>query len=609
MLFSTLSAAAQIDEALEQLVTEVESEEPATAMADMISELQSVRPNLNDTASLSSIPLLSPFQQKALKNYIILYGQLLSYKELGMIPGYDSTLIAILEKVTSIQPYTQPKHLRLTDGHHNIITGLGTTIEQAAGYRDSTYDGDALHAQFVYNYNLHNRISVRLVAEKDPTEPWGRNNFYGYHLMLNNIGRLERLVIGRYTLQFGQGLTLWTGLQPFNLLGGTPQRFGHGIGTASTFYEQGYQEGLAATVHMAKAWHISAFASKAQGTRLLGGRTECRCGNLIAGLTLVNTTMDDSVAPAERIYNQDYFRGNRLTNVGMDANWQWDKLSLYGEVAFSNNMAAAAIAGASLSINSDNSVGISYRNYSRHYHNMVAQPYGIGDGRNEQGWTLDAKVRLPLNVDAMISANLYSFPSLRYGIYQPSSGSWVRTQLSRRLWHRGVATLRYAYRRKERNIPYSSDIIYPAEETVRHQIMGALHHQAGHWTFDTKAALSHFESVGSGNQQGWVVAQQVRYSTRTLQATASASLFDVDGYYARIYLSESCITYNFTMPAYYGQGMRACIMLRVNVRGNLTIAGKYAITRYFDRDTIGSAAAETKGPQRQTVYLQLRWRI
>ena len=54
MLFSTLSAAAQIDEALEQLVTEVESEEPATAMADMISELQSVRPNLNDTASLSS---------------------------------------------------------------------------------------------------------------------------------------------------------------------------------------------------------------------------------------------------------------------------------------------------------------------------------------------------------------------------------------------------------------------------------------------------------------------------------------------------------------------------------------------------------------------------
>lgn len=604
-----LTVGAQWDEALEQMVGETENDNHAAAWVDQLMEMAENKPNLNDTSSLETIPILTPFQAKALKNYILLYGQLLSHKELGFIYGFDSTLIATLETITIVEPFTQPQRFRLSDGRHSVITGIGSTIEQAAGYSDGRYEGDALHSQLIYSYNLRNHINLRLVAEKDPTEQWAKGNFYNYHLIINDIGRIEHIIVGRYNLHFGQGLTLWTGLHPFNLLGDTPQRFGRGVRASATFYEEGYQEGLAATIRLTNPLHLSAFASKAHGTTLLGGHIEYRHGNLIAGFTATNTTLDDSITLAERVYNQDYFRGKSLSNFGVDATWQWRHLMLYGEMSICDNGSAAAIGGAKLNINDHNSLGISYRNYARRYHNLHALPYAIGDGRNEQGWTIDTKLRLPLKIDALLSVDLHNFPSLRYGSYRPSAGAWLRSQLSRNLGRNTTVSLRYAYRQKERNVPYSTSNTYNSEETLRQQIQATLHCKYEQWSFDTKAVLSHFQSVSSGEQKGWAIAQQARYNHGQLQTTIAVSIFDVDGYYASIYMNENCLQYHFSMPSLNGQGVRSYIILRYTINKHLVLAGKYAITHYFDRQTIGSGAAATEGPNRQSAYMQLRWKF
>lgn len=604
LLLLPVPLVAQVDEALEQWVSEVESDEQAGAYADELAELADRRLNINDTSAMAQ--LLSPFQLKALQNYIILYGQLLSHNELRMVPGFDSSTIVLLSALTVVEPYSTGNKWRLADGRHSFITGLGGTMEQAAGYRDGHYNGDALHAHAVYTYNLHNHISVRLAADKDPAEAWCKGNFYAYHLMVSDVGRLERLIVGRYSLQFGQGLTLWTGLSPFNFLGASPQRYGKGVRPAPTFYESGYQEGVAATVRLLHSWHATAFASKIHGTRLLGGRMEYRKGNLVAGLTMHHTALDDSIAPAERVYNVDYFRGNQLFNAGADALWQWRRLTLYGEVAFDGSGPAAAIAGLNINIDSRNTLGISYRHYDVGYHNLMAQPYGIGDGRNEQGWTLDARMRLPFRLEALMSADLHMFPSLRYGSYRPSNGSWLRAQLGRQLGRSGYASLRYASRAKERNVPNSDSTVYIGEQTLRQQWLGEIRWELGNWRLSTRAAWSTFESVGSGNQRGWLISQQARYNVGPLQATVSATLFDVNGYYARIYLNESNLQYNFNMPLYYGQGLRVYAVARYNFGRHFSVAAKYTILHYFDRDAIGSGAAQTEGPNRQTIYLQLR---
>lgn len=609
LLLLPLATPAQTDEAMEAWLDESGDEAAVAAVADEMAEAAEARVNLNDTAALDALPMLTPFQQRALKNYIVVYGQLLSHKELYLVAGFDSALVEQLEATTIVAPWQPPQRWRLADGHHRLTVGLGSALERAAGYDDGRYDGDPLHAQLVYSYSLHNRISFRLAADKDPSEAWGKGNYYGYHLMLSDIGRLERIIAGRYSLQFGQGLTVWTGLRPFNILGATPERSARGVRPASTFYEEGYLEGLAATIRIARSWHATAFVSSVNGERMAGGHAEYRHGNLIAGLTATATSLDDSVAVADRIYNSHIFHGRRLLNVGADATWQWRRLTLYGEAAVCDSGSAAVIAGATLTADSRNSIGISYRNYSRSYHSLAANPYAIGTDCGEHGWTLDARARLPLRIDAAMSVDLHSFAALRYASYRPSTGSWLRAQLGRRLGQHTTLTLRYADRRQERNVPYSTETTYIYETTMRRQLQATLLYNTGCWTFNTRAALTRFESVGSGNQTGWALAQQARYSRRNVQATMALSLFNVDGYYARIYLSESYLQYNFSMPALYGHGLRYHAVLRYSPCRNMTLAAKYALTHYFDRTTVGSGAAATEGPNRQTLYVQMQWKF
>lgn len=604
LLPATLSA--QVEESVEDWLQEDATEEEAAEMSDMLQEYIANKVNINDTAAMAGVPFLSPFQHKALSNYIILHGQLLSLKELAFVPGFDSTTIGLLEMITTVEPYTADVKWRWWQGRHSVVTGIGGTVEQAAGYRDSSYVGDNLRALLCYSYNYRNHINVRLVADKDPTEQWGKGNYYGYHLMLTDIGRLEKLIVGRYNLQFGQGLTLWTGLRPFNFLGQSPVRFGSGVRQASAFYEEGYQEGLAATVNAGHGIHLSAFASRANGENLFGGHATYRCGNLIVGFTGVYTMLDDSLSVNDYVYNQNYFRGRQLGNFGMDVAWQWRKLLLYGEGAMSSEGKPAAIAGVTLSVSGDTRFGISYRYYHPQYHNLHSQAYSIGRNQGEQGVTFDAQTRLPLGLVAVVSADIHNFPSLRYGSYSPSSGTWLRVRLSRSFGRHVDASLRYAYRQKERNVPNSDSTLYLGEQTLRQQLQGEARVNTGAWLFVSRAMYALFESENGEPQKGWLVAQSARYTHKRLQATASAAWFDVDGYYARLYLSESNLQYAWSMPMLNGRGVRASVVLRYALNNSWSFAAKYALSWYPGQESIGSGASQTEGPRRQTWFVQVR---
>ena len=604
-----LCATAQVDDAIEQWMQEDVPEEQAAAAADMLMQLNYEPVSINDTAAVRELPLMTPFRYRALCNYITLYGQLLSTKELALIPGFDSVTVALLSSMTTAEPYNGRTKLRWWQGHHNVVTGIGGTVEQAAGYRDGRYEGDNLHALFCYNYKYRNNISVRLVVDKDPGEVWGKSNFYGYHVMLSNIGRLDKLIVGRYGLQFGQGLTLWTGFKPFSIMGGTPERFGTGVRQACTFYETDYLEGAAATVRLWQGLHLSAFASRVQGETLAGGHAEWRSDNLVAGVTVAATRLDDSLAVRDYVYNQTRFRGQRLFNGGVDVTWQWRRLTLYGEASLDGEGHPAAIAGATLTPSSVNRFGVSYRYYHPLYHNLHAQGYAIGTTQGEKGVTLDAATQLPWGFTMLASVDLHHFESLRYGSYSPSSGAWLRLQVSRHIGQRMQATVRYADRLKERNIPNIDSTLYLGEQTLRRQLQGELKAKLGSWLLTTRAMYAHFGSENVDAQEGWLVAQTARYAKGPLQVTAGLAYFDVGGYYARLYLSESCLQYAWSIPMFYGKGLRSHVVVRWSINENISLAAKYDVTRYLDRDSVGSGAAETEGPARQTWFVQLRLKM
>lgn len=609
LLLLPLGLAAQVDGAIEEWLLEDASEEQAAGTVDELMQSIADPVNINDTAAARHLPLMTPFRYRALCNYIILYGQLISVNELLLIPGFDSLTVRFLVPLVKVEPFVERGKMRWWEGHHTVVTGVGGTVEQAVGYRDGRYEGDNLHALFSYNYKYREHVSMRFTADKDPMEAWGKHNFYSYHLMLSDIGHLERLVVGRYGLQFGQGLTLWSGLKPFNLVGQTPERYGTGVRQAGAFYEEAYHEGVAATVRLWRSIHLSAFASRVDGETLGGGHVEWRMGNLTAGVTAAYTLLDDSLTVRDYVYNQTRFRGHGLFNGGVDATWQWRRLTLYGEAAVDGEGHPAAIAGATLTASSANRFGVSWRYYHPQYHNLHAQGYAIGSTQGEQGITMDASTQLPAGISMLTSLDVHRFASLRYGSYSPSTGAWLRVQLSRRVGSKVDVAVRYADRFKERNIPNQNTTLYLGEETVRRQLQGDVKIVAGRWLLTTRAMFAHFMSENTEAQKGWLAAQTARYNLGGLQITAGVAYFDVDGYYARFYLSESNLQYAWSIPMLYGRGMRAYALVRYNVSDKLMFAAKYAITYYADRESIGSGAAETEGPARQTWFVQVRWKL
>lgn len=602
-----LMTMAQQEEPLEAWVEETGDTWAAGEMSDQWKQLLVHPVNLNDSAAVAELPLLTPFQRQALHNYIVLHGQLLSHKELLFVPGFDSTIVSLLNPVSVTEPYSPPHRWRLADGHHSLLTALGGTVEQAAGYRDGSYAGDNLRALLCYGYSLGGKIDLRLVADKDPGEAWGRGNFVGYHLLVTDVGRLERLIVGRYNLQFGQGLTLWTGLRPFNYVGSTPLRFGGGVRPAVAFYEEDWQEGIAARVRVGRGLRLSSFGSYANGECLGGGHLEWRRGNLIVGLTATYTALDSAVVVRDLPYTQHYFRGTQFFNGGVDAVWQWHRLMLYGEGAVDGDGHPAAIAGLLLDADSRLRLGVSARYYHPDYHNLHAQGYTFGSTQGEQGVSLDAESRLPWKLTGRMSLDVYRFASLRYADYSPSAGEWLRMQVERQWGGRFTATLRYASRRKERNVPNIDSTLYLGESTVRRQWQCEMKAVVGSWTLTARGIYALYDSEAAARQGGGLVSLAARYSRQRMQASAALAWFDVDGYYARIYISESNLQYAWSMPALYGRGWRSHAVVRYSVSEQLQVAAKYTLTYMSGAATIGSGSAQTDGPCRQTWMLQVRW--
>lgn len=602
------AVAAQVEPQLEQWVEETDDSEAAADLSDRLEALRTSPLNLNDTAALDELPMLSPFQRQALRYYIMLHGPLLGLEELRFVPGYDSAAVALLRGLVRVAPVPERRSWRLAEGRHTLVTALSGPVEQSAGYADGHYEGDALRAVAVYGYDLHHRLSLRVAADKDGGEPWGRGNYVAAHLALREAGRVELLVAGRYNLQFGQGLTLWTGLRPFGALGSGTLRYGAGLRTAATLYEQDYQQGLAARVRLARSLRLTAFASKAEGEALWGARLGWRSGNLMLGITSVWTALDSVATVRDYPYNQLRFDGRRQWNGGVDALWQRGVLTLYGEASLGENGAAAAVGGLRVRTGGHGTLGLSVRSLSRRYHNLHSQPYALGGGQGEQGATLEAATALPLGLRLTGSVDLHRFAVLRYASYSPSSGAWLRGQMERR-WGGLTATVRCTYRLKERNIPNLDSTLYAAEQTLRGQWQGEVQWAGGPWQAMARGVYVNFDAERSGRQQGWMADVRAGYAAGRVQWVVAAALFDVEGYYARIYHSESNLQYDWTMPALTGRGVRAYVLMRWRAGEHLTLAAKYALTWLPGVEAIGSGDARTEGPHRQRWTLQLRWRL
>ncbi len=636
--------------------------------------------NLNDTAGdpLLQLPFVTPLQQLSLKAYIAQNGPLFSVGELALVPFFDTFTRQLLAPLVVALPVETANQLSwnkmLTQGKHSIVTGVSRTVEQAEGYRNGRYRGDPFRCYARYSYKYRDQLHFQLSADKDAGECFAWDSlqrgfdFYSFYLQLKNIGRLRNAIVGRYQLQFGQGLTLWSGFAPWGDYSGATFRYGQGIKPASAFCEYGMQQGAAATLQLTRYLELTAFYShinRAATLRtdtlngdepfvrslynsgyhrtdtefnkkgllpedMLGANLQYRRRRFKMGLTAHHTHYRYALLPYQYPYNDGAFFGKNNFCVGLDAAWHWRRCYFFGEIARSQNGGMAALAGLQFTVNSSNRLNLLWRHYGNDYQNVYATAFGQhSDVQGEKGLFFSYNATLPNRLHLFLSADLFRWPRLHYQIYRPSPEAEYKVRLQRDYGEKHHLSLQYRYKNKAQNI--SDAPLYAVGETSRHQLQLLWQQQSSpRWSFTSRLAGCIYgeeealttasptngitygeEEFALRNSFGWLLWQEATYhfapGKRQGQLTFRAAYFDAMDYDARLYAFENDILYEAASISYYGQGFRLAGLLRCNPTDNMTLLLKYTLTYYPSQSTIGTADAQLPTNHKQTLSLQFRY--
>lgn len=632
---------------------------------DNLAQLLSHPLDLNKATDeeLRFLKILSEEQIKSLLDYRLTNGYLLSIYELQAIPGFD---LATIEKIT---PYIQVRDpastinrslwQRVQDESENyFIMRCERMLQTKAGFRleadaDNRFKGSPEKLSVRFRSSRPGDFSLGFSAEKDAGEQltWNQSkhrygfDYISFHAQLQNKGRLKNLVVGDFQSQFGQGLMIGGifGMGKGGETIATVRRSNIGHLPYTSFSEAGNLRGIAATLEVSRNIYWSGFFSRTKrdaqindsteenaiisslvttglhrskkelarrrttGEQNFGTVIQYKTQQLDAGLLYNQIVYDNAVVKPTTRYNQFAFRGIRNENIGSYINYTLRNAAFFSEFSHSLRGGSAYIAGVLWNLAPRVDLALLYRNFDRSYHAFYSNAFAEGSTtQNERGtyWGWKYTVHRWLNVTGYI--DLFQFAWLRYRIYAPSQGhEW----LVRINYQPSKKTTLFAQIREEtktRNIATPASTLYTTSPGRKYNYwissdVGA----SDHVRFKTRLQFSSY-SIQHHTTQGMVLMQDIRFNARKLEVTARYALFDTDDYDNRQYVYENDVWLAFSLPAYYGKGVRRYILLEYKLNAHVSFWFRYADTRYTDRDSVGSGVDKTDGAVRSDLKFQTR---
>ena len=121
---------------------------------------------------------------------------------------------------------------------------------------------------------------------------------------------------------------------------------------------------------------------------------------------------------------------------------------------------------------------------------------------------------------------------------------------------------------------------------------------------------SRYAEAGEPTQTGSLVYQDVRWQALGwLRSDVRLTLFNTDGYDARLYAFENDLTGVFSIPALSGRGVRGYVLLTAEPVENLVAQVKLAATWFRNVRRVGSGANTVEGGRVRDLGVQVRYRF
>ncbi|MEX0845243.1 MAG: helix-hairpin-helix domain-containing protein [Balneolaceae bacterium] len=546
--------------------------------------------------------------------------------------------------------YMRPEYW-LANRKFDIFSRYQQSLQTSEGYIRPDSAGGYLGNQLKYYQRFRmttNHLSLNLTQEKDPGETLDGITGFDYnsgHIAFTNNGKLKDLVVGDYSLSFGQGLVLWTGgaFGKGREVTGTISKNERGVKPYSSAQETDFFRGVAATygeqVEMTVFYSdrprtasvingdTTRFPSSSGFHRTInekerknnidqitaGGRIRIDTPIGLIGASGYYNSFSSYIAKGTSLSNRYDFEGSENSVLGVDYRGLIGNAFVFGEFARSENGGFGAVGGVETPIGDNTEMAISYRNYMRDFQSFLASGFGESSSapQNEEGFYIGLRHDLSEKITLSGYFDQYQFASPRFGTTQATGGfdmlGLVEVFFNSRL--NIYVLLRNEIQDEEYvilNDRGTSELLLGTEKR------NSIRTNFEYWVSSSIRMRSRVELVrnqeaGGEWESGFLIYQDIRIQpNRNLRIDGRVTLFDTDSFTTRVYQFESDLLYVMSNTVLYDRGQRAYVALKYDATDFLDIWFKYGITVFEDTHTLSSGLSEVKGNTRSSVGFQAR---
>jgi len=566
----------------------------------------------------------------------------LSIVDLRAIPELDGETIALVSQFFTFgEDAKRPTSLPDLPGSSKISfrSRVTSDLQLRKGFRQGEYFGNTFR-----QYHRLELIAAQarggILYDKDAGERFSDGFVSGY-VGFEDVGIVKKLVIGNYTLNAGEGLTISgfrssskggdallqiksTGRTIVPHLSTDEFHYFHGVAATTDFYP------LALTVFLSKKKTDAAIDSNNSirsfsTSGLFRSRTELEkkdkveetTAGVIANIRLGRMHRCGAVIFRSRfdksIVNQLSHnpQSSDVSALGANANFVFDSFSTFGEVAGNSWESRSAVVGFIYQVSRRLSVVSQVRSYANDYANSFAYGFGERNGtvNGESGRYLGLEYR-PLN-GIKISLCFDEFSLSEIGEFTVTGSEYVI-----RYEHTITKSLSASIQYKEKTKVQENSLLDENRELAR--IVQARHQETirASMTYAINKRMELSEriewtrvgySVSRTNEQGMLMFAELTWSypSPRLFGNARFAIFDTQSYDSRLYEFEGDVRGGYSFPALYGRGIRWYVVFGCKVLDQTEISFKYSETLKSGDATLGSGDSEIIGPLDNRVTFQV----
>jgi len=656
VLFLVSGVRAQLEQSslqdhLQDLLEQVYEEDPEINVEQTMSDLVHLEENpigINQAVAADFEPLffLSPLQVEELIKYRDQFGPLLSLYEIATIEGFTPELAQLTASFLHFDTDLTLEKRRKTKQEMMIRGTL--LLEEQAGFVNGKFEGSPEKLYLRYRFSS-DAIQLGYTAEKDAGESFfSRSNANGFDynsgFVRFRFGRkTSGLILGDYVVQWGQGLTVWQGFA----MGKSSDvdrisRFNQGIKAYSSTDENNYMRGIGADLHFGK-FHFQPFISHKKfdantdsigelkvftsfqnsglhratseiddknsvAAFVCGAHISFQSGRMAIGISGIHHQYQFPLERTDDLYSRFLFEERKVNNLGLDYRYVINKVYFFGETATSFG-ALATLNGLMFQPVGQVSFSALYRNISIKYNSPAAAAFTENSKVNdEEGVFLGLRVFPVAKVRLNAYADFFQYKWIKYTTAAPGKGHEFMIRTDCDFSPNWQMYIRYFCESKPSKV--SSEVIRynmaQIRQGVRLQLNGELNSQ---FIIRSRFERSFYEH--DQHSSGWMLCQDVSWQNigRTSRFWFRLAYFKTKDYDSRIYSYENDLLYQFSIPAFYGEGFRSYINGKVKICEKIECWLKCARTWFLDVNALGSGNTAIDGSTRTEVKLQFRFRI